>query len=337
MTDEIAAPPHAPVLALTTQTTLAHALFAAVDLGVPDLLADGPMTIDELTAKAGTHSDGLHRVLRALSGAGYFRSEGDTYALTDLGRTLTSGHPSCARELLLTHMGPLFSGSLQRLPETLRTGRTGAALAFGMPVFDYFAQHPDEGATFSRGLSGLLSGEPEMVGEAWDLDDVEHVVDVGGGIGTLLRAVLGHLPRARGTLFDLPEVVAQADLGDVGDRVATEAGDFFTAVPRGGDVYLLSHIVHDWDDDSARRILTNIRGAMATGGRVVLVEMVLPSDGTGHPSTLLDMVMLAVTGGRERTEEQYRALLASAGFRLVRVVPTGSPASLIEAVPANEG
>jgi hypothetical protein len=288
-------------------------------------------------SKAGTRSDGLHRVLRALSGAGYFRGEGDTYALTDLGRTLTSGHPTCARELLLTQMGPLFSGSLQRLSETLRTGRTGADLAFGMPVFDYFAQHPDEGAMFNRGLSGLLGGEPEMVGEAWDLDDVEHVVDVGGGIGTLLRTVLGHLPRARGTLFDLPEVVAQADLGGVGDRVATEGGDFFTAVPRGGDVYLLSHIVHDWDDDSARRILANIHGAMATGGRVVLVEQVLPSDGSDHPSTLLDLIMLAVAGGRERTEEQYRALLASAGFRLVRVVPTGTPASLIEAVPANEG
>jgi O-methyltransferase/methyltransferase family protein len=337
MTNETAAPPHAPVLALTMGSTLARALFAVTELGVPDLLADGPLTVDELTAKVGTHSDGLHRVLRALSGAGYFHSEGDTYALTDLGRTLTSGHPTCARELLLTGLGPLFTGSLQRLPETLRTGRTGAELAFDMPVFDYFAQHAEEGARFNRALLGLNAGEPAAVAEAWDLDDVEHVVDVGGGIGVLLRTILGRLPHAQGTLFDRPEVVAQADLDGVGGRVATEGGDFFTAVPRGGDVYLLSHIVHDWDDDSARRILGNIHDAMATGGRVVVVEMVLPSDGSDHPSTLLDLTMLAVTGGRERTEEQYRALLASAGFRLVRVVPTGSPVSLIEAVPVNAG
>jgi hypothetical protein len=337
MPDKIAAPPHAPVLALTLGSTLARALFAVVTLDVTDLLADGPMTIDELSAKTGTHSDGLHRVLRALSGAGYFRGEGDAFALTDLGRTLTTGHPTCARELLLTSLGPLFTASLQQLPETLRTGRTGADLAFGMPVFDYFAEHADEGAAFNRAMFGLHGAEPALVADAWDIDDVAHVVDVGGGIGTLLRAMLGRLPDARGTLFDRPGVVSQAGFDGLGDRVTTVGGDFFTAVPEGGDVYLLSHIVHDWDDDSARRILSNVREAMSTGGRVFLVEQVLPSDGGAHPSTLLDVVMLAVAGGRERTEEQYRTLLASAGLRLVRVQPTRSPSSLIEAVATDDG
>lgn len=333
MSEETPAPPHAAILDLAMGSVLARALFAVTELGVPDLLAAGPLTVGALTEKTGTTPDSLPRVLRALAAVGYFHTEGDRYALTDLGRTLTSGHPTAARELVLSMLGPLFTNSLQRLSDTLRTGRTGADLAFGVPVFDYFGKHADEGASFNQTMIAFHGTEPAAVAGAWDLPQVEHIVDVGGGVGTLLRAVLEQAPAARGTLFDRPDVIAQVNLEDLGERCRTEAGDFFTSVPRGGDVYLLSHIVHDWDDDAARRILTNTREAMAEGGRVILVEMVLPTGDQDHPGKFLDLVMLSLTGGRERTEEQYRELLASAGLDLVRVLPTNSAVSIIEAAP----
>jgi O-methyltransferase domain len=332
VTEQPTAPQHAAVLNLAMGSVVARALFAVTDLGVPDLLADGPLSVGELTEKTGTVPGSLPRVLRALAAAGYFHSEGDRYALTDLGRTLTSGHPTAARELVLSMLGPLFTNSLQRLSDTLRTGRTGTELAFDMPLFDYLGKHADAGASFNRLMLGFHGTEPAAVASAWDLPQVEHIVDVGGGVGTLLRTLLEVIPTARGTLFDRPEVTAQADLGAVRDRCEAEGGDFFTSVPRGRDVYLLSHIVHDWDDETACRILTNCQEAMAEGGRVILVEMVLPTGDGDHPSKSLDLIMLSLAGGRERTEEQYRDLLASAGLDLVRVLPTNSAVSIIEAV-----
>ncbi|MEV5809790.1 methyltransferase [Streptomyces parvulus] len=327
-------PPHAPILELATGSVMGRALFAVTELGVPDLLADGPVATAELAEKTDTEPSSLSRVLRTLAGAGYFRSLGDRYALTDLGRTLVTGHPTAARELVLSLLGPAFTDSMQRLSDTLRTGRTGVDLVYGLPVFDYFARHPDEGASFNRTMIAFHGTEPAAVARAWDLTDAEHLVDVGGGVGTLLRAVLEKVPATRGTLFDRPDVIGQADLGDAHDRCRTESGDFFTSVPHGGDVYLLSHIVHDWKDEEAHTILSNCRRAMTDGGRLVLVEMVLPPGDDDHPGKFLDLVMLALTGGRERTESQYRELLAAAGFDLVRVVPTDSAVSIIEAVPS---
>jgi O-methyltransferase domain len=337
MTEETAVPPHAAVLEMATHSILARTLFAVIELGVPDLLADGPLTAGDLAEKTGTIPDVLSRVLRTLATAGYFRSEGERYALTELGRTLTSGHPTAARELVLTQLGPWFTGALQQLPETLRTGRTGTELAFGMPIFEYLAQKQNASvsASFNRLMLAFHGMEPAAVARAWDLPEAEHIVDVGGGVATLLRTVLEHLPAARGTLFDQSAVIAEVDLGSVRDRCEAVAGDFFTSVPQGGNVYLLSHIIHDWDDEAACRILTNCRKAMAEGGRVILVESVLPPAGDDdHPSTFSDLIMLSIAGGRERTEEQYRDLLAAAGFDLVRVLPTDSAVSMIEAVPS---
>ncbi|RDD85313.1 methyltransferase [Streptomyces parvulus] len=331
---EYGVPPHAPILKLATGTAMAHALYAVTDLGVPDLLAHGPVATAELAEKTDTEPSGLSRVLRTLAAAGYFHSVEDRYALTDLGRTLVSGHPTAARELVLSWLGPAFTDSMQRLSDTLRTGRTGVDLVYGLPVFEYFARHPEEGASFNRTMIAFHGTEPAAVARAWDLTEAEHVVDVGGGVGTLLRAVLEKVPAARGTLFDRPDVIGHADLGDARDRCRTESGDFFASVPHGGDVYLLSHIVHDWKDEEAHTILRNCRRAMADGGRLVLVEMVLPPGDEDHPGKFLDLVMLSLTGGRERTEAQYRDLLARAGFDLVRVLPTDSAVSIIEAVPA---
>ncbi|MEU7588313.1 methyltransferase [Micromonospora sp. NPDC049230] len=315
---------------LAMGAVLAQSLAAVVELGVVDLLADGPRPVSELGSETGTVGDSLNRMLRPLSTAGYFDRDGETYALNDVSRTLLSGHPAAGREVVLALLSPTFVDSYQRLAATARTGITGTDLAVGVPIFEHFARNPEEGTTFNRAMLGIHGPEAAAVSAAWDLPGARLIVDVGGGIGTLLRTVVEAVPGSRGILFDRPEVVAQADLSATEDRISAEGGDFFEAVPAGGDVYLLSHIVHDWSDETAREILVRCRDAMAPDGRVVLIEMVLPSDNQDHPSLLIDVIMLSVAGGRERTPEQYRELFASAGLELERIVATSSAVSLIE-------
>jgi hypothetical protein len=206
------------------------------------------------------------------------------------------------------------------------------------PVFEYLAQHPDEARLFSETMIGFHGAEPPAVAAAYDFSGADTIVDVGGATGNLLAHVLARSPAFRGVLFDRPHVVADARAllaeHGVDSRVSIEAGDFFTSVPAGGDVYLLSHIIHDWSEEQCLTILGNCRKAMTPTGRLLIVEMVLPPGDTPHPGKVLDMMMLVVPGGRERTESEYAALLAKAGFRLNRVVPTASPVSVVEAVPA---
>ena len=332
-------PPHAPILELTFATVVARALYAVTQRGVPDLLAEGPRTPEEVAAKVGGHPTALLQVLRALAAAGIFTHGGDgRFGLTPVGETLVTGHPTAARDLVLTLGGPAFWAAFGAMPQVLETGRTGIEIALGTSFFDYLRQHPDEEAVFNRTMVAVHGGEPAAVAEAYDFSGIGKVVDVGGGIGTMLVTLLQRHPHLTGVLFDAPSVaeaakdtIAAAGLEGRCERVG---GDFFASVPAGGDAYVLSHILHDWPVDACHTILRNCREAMNAGGRILIIEMVLPPGAEPHPGKILDVVMLAVPGGRERTADEYGELLAPVGLRVERVVPTTSPVSVVEALPA---
>jgi O-methyltransferase domain len=204
-----------------------------------------------------------------------------------------------------------------------------------MAFFDYLAQHPEDASLFSEAMVGIHNQEPPEVAAAYDFSVFKTIVDVGGATGNMLAAVLTQHSGPHGILFDRPHVVKDAtrllEAKGISDRVTIKPGDFFTSVPSGADAYILSHIIHDWDEDRCLTILGHVRKAMNPAGRLLIVEMVLPPGDTAHPGKMLDMVMLVILGGRERTESEYASLLSKAGFRLTQVVPTGSAASIVEA------
>jgi hypothetical protein len=337
--NEPAPPPHAAVLELNMAVVLSRALYAVTERGVPDLLAAGAATPDELAAKVGVQPIALLQLLRALAAAGIFTHGADgRFGLTSVGETLVTGHPTAARDMVLTFGGPVFSAALGAMPQVLATGRTGVDITIGTSAFEYLRAHPEEEASFNRTMIAVHGGEPEAVAAAYDFSGLKTVVDVGGGLGTMLVTLLRHNPHLSGVLFDAPSVVedAKATISAAGveGRCERVGGDFFASVPPGGDAYVLSHIVHDWGVEACHTILRNCREAMNPGGRILLVEMVLPTGAEPHPGKVLDVIMLAIAGGRERTAEEYAQLLAPAGLRVERVVPTASPVSVVEAVPS---
>lgn len=331
-------PPHVALIQMATAAWVSRLVYAAARLGLADHLATGPRSAAELAGPLGLHALSLHRFMRCLASLGLLAEQaGQRFALTALGEALKTGAPGSARATILTAGSPWFVGALDEIVYSLQTGRTAFEKVHGMPVFDYLGQHPDEASLFSEMMVGFHGQEPPAVAEAYDFSAFGTVVDVGGATGNLLAAILARHQGPRGILFDRPHVVADAPAllaaRRVEARVAIEAGDFFETVPSGGDAYVLSHIIHDWSEEQCLTILGHVRKAMRPDGRLLLVEMVLPAGDTPHPGKVLDMVMLALPGGQERTEEEYRLLLAKAGFRLTRVIPTNSDVSIVEAMP----
>ena len=333
-----AVPPHAQLIQMGTAFWVSRLVFAAAQLGLADHLAAGPKSAAELAGPTGTHAPSLHRFMRTLASLGILTErDAQRFALTPLGEALKTGAPGSARATLMSLCGDWFSRGWGEVLHALRTGQTGFEKAFGIPIFEYLGQHPDDASHFSEAMVGFHGAEPPAVAAAYDFSGFGTVVDVGGATGNLLAAILARHTRPRGVLFDLPHVVADAPAllkaRGVDARVAIQSGSFFETVPAGGDAYVLSHVIHDWNEDQCLTILGHCRKAMKPDGRLLLVEMVLPPGDTPHPGKVLDMVMLVIPGGQERNEAEYGALLAKAGFRLTRVVPTDSAVSVVEAVP----
>jgi hypothetical protein len=234
--------------------------------------------------------------------------------------------------------GPIGQRSWQLLPYSLETGKTGMEKAFGQPLFEYLAQRPQDASLFSETMVGFHGAEPPAVAAAYDFSGFRSIVDVGGATGNMLAHILQRHRGPRGVLFDLPHVVADAPAllaaRGVAERASIESGSFFERVPAGHDAYLLSHIIHDWDRDRCRTILSHCRSAIDSKGRLLIVEMVLPEGDTPHPGKMLDMMMLVGPGGQERTPSEYAELLGDSGFKMTNVVPTASAVSIVEAVPA---
>lgn len=332
-------PPHAQLIQMGTGGAVANVVHIAAKLGLADKLADGPKSAVELAGPSALHAPSLHRLMRTMASLGLL-TEGERlrFSLTKLGEALRSDAPGSARSTLLMTGSSWVGSGFANLLHCLQTGRTGFEKAQGMPFFDYLAQHPEDASVFSEAMVGLHGAEPPAVAAAYDFSMFETVVDIGGASGNMLAVILGRYPEPRGVLFDRPHVVVDAEklfkANGVAGRVTVEAGDFFLSVPSGGDAYVLSHILHDWNDEQCLTILGRCRKAMKPDGRLLIVEMVLPPGDAPHPGKILDMVMLALIGGQERTETEYASLLHKAGFRLSRVVATQSPVSVVEAVLA---
>ena len=331
-------PPHLQLIEMGTAYRVSRIVYAAAKLGLADHLAAGPRSAAELAGPLKLHAASLHRLMRTMASLELLAERPEQrFALTALGEALKTGAPSSARASLLMIGSRWYQSSFEEFIHALETGRTGFEKAHGMGLFDYLAKHPEEASLFSDAMVGLHSGEPPAVAAAYDFSNFDTVVDVGGATGNMLAAILTRHTRPRGVLFDRPHVVkdAPALLAEKGvsDRVAIVAGDFFATVPAGGDAYVLSHIIHDWNADQCLTLLGHVRKAIKPAGRLLIIEIVLTEGDAPHPGKMLDIVMLVVTGGQERTESEYRALLAKTGFQLSRVVPTASAVSVVEAVP----
>jgi hypothetical protein len=321
-----AMPPSVQFRQLHTGGLVAQLIDVALEHQLARRLLDGPRSSVELADMTGLHEPSLYRVLRALTVFGVFTEQpGRRFELGPLG-------PSAAQYDDAFHW---IEAAINELPRTVQTGTSGMELAHGMSFFEYLTQHPAAGRAFDRLMTVAQEGEPQAVAEAYDFTGVRTLVDVGGGEGSGLAVILERHSHLHGVLFDMPAVIHRGApaLAALGERCDVEAGDFFESLPARGDAYLLSHVIHDWDDDRALTILRNCRDAMGPDGKLLLVEMVMPAGGEPHPAKMLDVTMLILTGGMERTEQQYAELLDRAGFRLTGIIPTPSAVSIIEAVP----
>lgn len=319
---------------LITRGLLTQALAAASRAGVFAAMVDGATTAEEIAQRTGADRDALKRLLRALVALRAVEHTPDgRYIAAPLGRELASGPVRDMYGLLAT----LAWDAWGALDVSLRSGEPAFRHVRGDDLFPYLTTHPDERAIFQAAMAGQSRMQAEALVEAIDLVGVRRVVDVGGGRGTLLAALLRANPGLRGTLFDVPEVVATAEelrSPDIADRAEVVAGDFFAEVPPGADRYILKLVIHDWDDERALRILETVRRAMPDHGRVLVVEHLLPEDDEYQHAVWLDLNMLVLTGGRERTGAEYGVLLDRAGLRTLRIHPTRGGMSVVEAEPA---
>lgn len=311
----------------------------AAEMGVADKFADGPREADELCAEYGMHAPSFRRFLRSLTHFGILETVGPhRYRLTETGEALKTDAPGSARSSLICLIGKLVSPAWDNLDHALKTGEPGFEKHYGKGIFEWISTQPGMPEMFSETMVGMHGREPPAVAKGFDFSGVGTLVDVGGASGNMLGHVLSHHPGVKGVLYDLPHVVADApqllEQFGVADRVAIEGGNFFEGVPVGHDGYLMSHIIHDWDEDECATILRHCHAAMQDDGRLFVVEMVLPDSDEPHPGKVIDMMMLTAPGGAERTPSEYEALLSASGFRITRIVPTQSPVSVIEAVKA---
>jgi hypothetical protein len=303
-------------------------------LGIPDLLANGAKSTDELARATETHEPSLYRVLRALSAVGVLNEQpGHRFELTPVGALLKRG-PGSMRGIVLWLNDPRHDRAWDEMLHSVRTGKTGAEKAWGMGIFEYLQKHPDFSEIFNDAMTSLSGNNVKAVVAGYDFAGIKKLMDVGGGHGALLEGILEKNPSMSGVIFDLPHVVegARKSLKERGldRRCEAVGGDFFKSVP-SADAIIMSHIIHDWDEEHARKILESCRKALPPHGKVLLVETVVTPPNQFSTAKLLDLEMLVMAGGRERTEDEYRALFASAGLKLARVVPLPSGQSVLEA------
>lgn len=335
--DPLEPPPSVALLQMMTGYWVSQSLYVAAKLGLPDLLADGPMPSNDLAAATQTHAPSLYRLLRALASLGVFTEVAPaTFALSPLADPLRSDHPASMRALAVMYNEEQYRawGSLL---ESVRTGESVFEEVFATPYFSYLAQHPEANETFNQAMTGWSAQLDRALLAAYDFSRFATVVDVGGGYGRLLATILAAHPALHGVLFDQPHVVADAgpllEATGVANRCRSVGGDFFHEVPAGGDVYVLAQIVHDWDDERSVAILQACRRAIPSTGTLLLAELVIAPGDAPDVGKLLDLHMLVLLGGRERTETEYRSLLAASGFTLTAVIPTVAGTSLVEASP----
>ncbi len=330
-------PPEAVLMQIAGGAFTSQAVSLAARIGIADLLADGPRSVADLATATNTHERSLYRFLRCLASIGVFaETDPNVFSLTPLAEPLRSDAPNSVRDLLI-FMGEEWHWRVYgEMNYSVQTGKPAWGRVHGAEVFDYFGDHPAEAEIFNRAMTNLSMMAGPAVVEAYDFSGVKTLADIAGGHGLLLAGILKANPNVNGLLFDMPAVIEGASQllqnEGVAERVKLEQGSFFDSVPAGADTYMMKHIIHDWDDERSTTILKNIHKVIPADGRVLIVEMVIAPGNEPHFGKIQDMEMLVSPGGIERTEEEYRRLLADAGFKLTRVIPTRSPLSIVEAV-----
>jgi hypothetical protein len=330
-------PAPAALLQMMTGHWRTQSITVVAKLGIADLLAEGPKTSEELAAACGVHAPSLYRLLRALASVGIFsEGEGQRFGLTPMAELLRSDHPGSLRAAAIFYGSENYQGWGELL-WSVQNGEAAFIHHYGAYLFDYLEANPQTRAIFSAMMTGLSAGVAKALAEVYDFSACRLVVDVGGAQGRLVATILQANPHLRGILFDLPDIAGQAaaylaSMGVAG-RCEVVGGDFFVALP-SGDTYVLRYILHDWNDDQCRTILEKCRLAMTRGGRILIIEWVIPPANEPSFGKFLDLTMMVQLTGRERTEAEYRALLEQAGLHIARIIPTGVGPSIIEAVAA---
>jgi len=330
--------PAEQVLQIAMGYMASSALYVAIALNVPDELAGGPKDVSALARACGANEDALYRVLRLLASMGMFAEQGPRkFALTPASDLLRKDVPGSLRGMAVFLPDPFHLRVYAELMHSVMTGQPAADKALGVPVFEYLAQHPDYSRVFNDAMTALSAPVIGAAIESYDFSTIGTLVDVAGGHGEVLMSILKACPNVRGILADVDHVIEGAKpriaAAGLSSRCEAVAIDFFKSVPAGGDAYVMKHIIHDWDDERASLILRNIGTAMGSKrGKVILLEMVLRGAGELDLGKLLDIEMLAMPGGRERSAEEFKALFARSGFEMTKVVPTKSPLSVVEAV-----
>jgi O-methyltransferase domain/Dimerisation domain len=330
------APPEARLLQLISGSWTMQAVYTAARLELADHVKAGPKSAEQLARDTGAHAPSLYRLLRALASLGIFVEDSERrFGLTPMAEKLRKDAPDSLWGSTVM-MGEEHYVAWGRLLDGVRQGKVSFQLQYGEGVFDYFEKHPESARIFHRAMTELTSKTHVAAVEAYDFSRLRKLIDVGGGRGTLISAILKANPHLHGAVFDVPSVMEQTrnyltEQG-VADRCEAIGGDFFASVPAGGDAYILSTVIHDWHDADSLRILKNVHQAMNGPGTLLLVEQVLKDRNEPDFAKFMDLNMLVMAGGMERTGEEFRALLRDAGFDLVRIIPTKSASKVIEAV-----
>jgi hypothetical protein len=322
------------VLQIAAGFGISQALFVAAKVGVADLLSCGPKSVQDVARDACLQSEALYRLMRALASVGVFAEEQHgVFRNTPLSETFLSSASGSLRPFLIMSREPESWRSWGDLLHSVQTGQPAFEHMYGKPFFEYLAAHAEPARIFDEAMDSRSAAEIAAVLSVYDFSTVKQIVDVGGGNGALIKEVLSKFPNTYGVLYDLPHVIERAEfsIAEQLTRLRLQSGDFFSRIPEGGDLYIMKKIIHDWPDDRAMQILRCCRKAMAPGSCLLLVELVVPPGDGATFTKFIDLWMLVWLGGRERTEKEYRDLLASAGLALTRVIPTHSPISIIEA------
>lgn len=315
---------------------VSQAIYAAAKLGIADVLNESRKSVDEIANAVDADADSLRRLLRVLSMLNVCRiTKSEQVELTVLGRALRSGVPGSLRAMVLT-LGDLHYKAWGHLCESVQTGHPGFWTVFGSPMFEFLERDSTSREIFNLAMTDFSTLVAHALLISYDFSGIKSLVDVGGGCGKLLTSILEVYPRLQGVIVDLPGVIEAACEGirshPCRDRCAAISGNFFQSIPRGGDLYLLSGVIHDWDDEAAEIILKNCRNSMRPQGKVLAIECIVSEDEEPSFTKLLDLNMMVMTGGRERTERQFRELFGSSGLSITKVISTPSPLRIIEAV-----
>ncbi len=331
--------PSAELMHLANAFRISRAVHIVAELGIGDLLKDGARGADDLAAATDTHPRALYRILRTLAAVGVFHEDNDRrFSLTDVGECLRTDAPGSVADWARYIGRPYVWQNWGHLMHSARTGKSVFKHVQGVEAWEYRASHPDENLIFDRAMAEVSHGVSDAVAKSYDFCAFETMVDVGGGQGALLARVLQSCPKLKGILFDQPQVVANAGKlmqnAGVIDRCEMVGGSFFDKIPAGSDGYMMKAILHDWDDEPSVEILKGIRAAIRPDGKLLIVDRVLGGPNEDPEAKLSDLHMLVSLSGQERTREEFEKLFAVSGFKLKRVLPTGTRYSVVECVPA---